>query len=475
MRNTQPQQWYEIGMVGLGVMGRNLLLNMADHGFSVAGYDKDAAKVETLRRESKERDVRGAANIEEFIGLLHRPRAVMMLVPAGAPVDSVINDLLPHLQPGDLIIDGGNSYFKDTDVRARNLMAKGIQFLGVGVSGGEEGARHGPSIMPGGPKEAYERVRPVLEAVAAKVNGDPCVTWLGPGSAGHFVKMVHNGIEYGVMQLIAETYDLMKRGLGLNDDEMREVYALWNKGELNGYLVEITSHIFSKQDEKTGKRLIDEILDVAKQKGTGMWTSQSAMELQVPIPTIDLAVAMRDLSVFAKEREQASAIYQRSMRRFTGDRDTFLTQLGRALYAAMIITYAQGLALLVVASDKYKYHLDLEAVARIWRGGCIIRAALLEDICSAFHARPELPNLLLDPNLSHKVMEHQEDLRLVVCRAVESGVPTPGLMVSLGYLDAYRSAWLPANLIQAQRDYFGAHTYERIDAKGTFHTQWETE
>jgi 6-phosphogluconate dehydrogenase len=475
MRNTQSQQRYEIGMVGLGVMGRNLLLNMADHGFSVAGYDKDAAKVEALRQESKERDVRGAADIKEFIALLRKPRAIMLLVPAGAPVDSVINDLLAHLQPGDLIIDGGNSYFKDTDVRVRNLAAKGIQFLGVGVSGGEEGARHGPSIMPGGPKEAYERVRPVFEAAAAKVNGDPCVTWLGPGSAGHFVKMVHNGIEYGVMQLIAETYDLMKRGLGLNDDELREVYALWNKDELNGYLVEITSHIFSKPDEKTGQRLIDEILDEAKQKGTGMWTSQSAMELQVPIPTIDLAVAMRDLSVFAKEREQAGAIYQRSKRRFTSDRDTFLTQLGRALYAAMIITYAQGLALLAVASDKYKYHLDFEAVPRIWRGGCIIRAALLEDICAAFRARPELSNLLLDPNLSRKVMEHQEDLRQVVCQAAESGVPAPGLMVSLGYLDAYRSAWLPANLIQAQRDYFGAHTYERVDAKGTFHTEWEKE
>jgi 6-phosphogluconate dehydrogenase len=475
MRNTQSQQRYEIGMVGLGVMGRNLVLNMADHGFSVAGYDKDAAKVEALRQESKERDVRGAADIKEFIALLRKPRAVMLLVPAGAPVDSVINDLLAHLQPGDLIIDGGNSYFKDTDVRARNLTAKGIQFLGVGVSGGEEGARHGPSIMPGGPKEAYERVRPVFEAAAAKVNGDPCVTWLGPGSAGHFVKMVHNGIEYGLMQLLAETYDLMKRGWGLNDDEVREVYALWNKGELNGYLVEITSHIFSKTDEKTGQRLIDEILDVAKQKGTGMWTSQSAMELQVPIPTIDLAVAMRDLSVFAKEREQASAIYQRSMRRFNGDRDTFLTQLGRAFYGAMIITYAQGLALLAVASDKYKYHLDLEAVARIWRGGCIIRAALLEGICAAFRARRDLPNLLLDPNLSRKVIEHQEDLRQMVCQAAESGVPTPGLMVSLGYLDAYRSVWLPANLIQAQRDYFGAHTYERSDTKGTFHTEWENE
>ena len=268
----------------------------------------------------------------------------------------------------------------------------------------------------------------------------------------------------------------MKRGLGLNDDELQEVYALWNKGELNGYLVEITSHIFSKQDEKTGKRLIDEILDMAKQKGTGMWTSQSAMELQVPIPTIDLAVAMRDLSVFEKEREQAGAIYQRPIRRFTCDRDTFIKQLGCALYAGMVITYAQGMALLSVASDKYGYQLDLEAVARIWRGGCIIRAALLEDICAAFHARRELPNLLLDPSLSRKLMEHQEDLRSIVSQArPNQACPIPGLMVSLGYLDAYRSAWLPANLIQAQRDYFGAHTYERIDAKGTFHTEWEKE
>jgi 6-phosphogluconate dehydrogenase len=468
-------QQYEIGMVGLGVMGRNLVLNMADQGFSVAGYDNDAAKVEALRKESAERKVSGAVNIVDFIALLRKPRAIMMLVPAGAPVDSVIKNLLPHLDKGDLIIDAGNSYFKDTDMRARDLAAKGIQFLGVGVSGGEEGARHGPSIMPGGPKDAYERVRLVFEAAAAKVNGDPCVTYLGPGSAGHFVKMVHNGIEYGVMQLLAETYDLMKRDLGLNDNELHEVYALWNKGELNGYLVEITSHIFSKQDEKTGKRLVDEILDVARQKGTGMWTSQSAMELQVPIPTIDLAVAIRDLSVFEKEREQAGAIYQRPIRRLTGDRDTFIKQLGRALYAGMLITYAQGMALLTVASGKCGYQLDLEAVARIWRGGCIIRAALLEDICAAFHARRELPNLLLDPSLSRKLIEHQEDLRRIVSHASESGMPIPGLMVSLGYLDAYRSAWLPANLIQAQRDYFGAHTYERMDAKGTFHTEWEKE
>jgi len=468
-------QHYEIGMIGLGVMGRNLVLNMANHGFSVAGYDKDPAKVAALREEAGQRDACGATDIQELVALLRHPRAVVLLVPAGPPVDSVINELIAHLQPGDLIIDAGNSYFKDTDVRGRNLAAKGIQFLGVGVSGGQEGARHGPSIMPGGPQEAYERVRPVFEAIAAQVNGRPCVRWLGPGSAGHFVKMVHNGIEYGLMQLIAETYDLMKRGLDLSDAELHEFYAGWNRGELEGYLVEITGHIFSKQDEKTGKRLIDEILDVARQKGTGMWTSQSAMELQVPIPTIDLAVAMRDLSVFAEEREQASVTYQRPIQRSDRDRDTILTQLGRALYAAMIITYAQGLALLTVASDRYNYHLDLESVAQIWRGGCIIRAALLEDICAAFRAQPGLPNLLLDHVLSRKVMEHQEDLRQVVCQAAGSGVPAPGLMVSLGYLDAYRSAWLPANLLQAQRDFFGAHTYERIDAKGTFHTQWETE
>ena len=475
MTDGPSKEGYVIGMIGLGVMGRNLVLNMADQGFAVAGYDKDPHQVEALRKASAEREICGVESLPDFVALLRRPRAVMMLVPAGAPVDAVIKDVLPHLDKNDLIIDAGNSYFKDTDVRARNLTARGIHFLGVGVSGGEAGARHGPSILPGGPQEAYERIRPIFEAAAAKVDGDPCVTWLGPGSAGHFVKMVHNGIEYVIMQLIAETYDLMKRGLGLSDDAVGEVYASWNKGDLNGYLVEITSHIFAKQDEQTGKRLIDEILDVARQKGTGMWTSQSAMELQVPIPTIDLAVAMRDLSVFAKEREQASALYARPLGAFHGDRAAFLVQLGRALYAAMVVTYAQGLALLAAASERYAYHLDGEAVARIWRGGCIIRAAVLDDLCAAFRARADLPNVLLDPNLSRKVMEHQEALRHVVGQAADSGVPTPGLMVSLGYLDAYRSAWLPANLVQAQRDYFGAHTYERIDAKGTFHTEWVQE
>ena len=473
MTRKHSQQQYEIGMVGLGVMGRNFVLNLADHGISVAGFDKDPATVAALGQEARQGDARGAADITEFIALLRRPRAVMLLVPAGPPVDSVINDLLAHLQPGDLIIDAGNSHFKDTDVRARNLAARGIQLLGVGMSGGEEGARRGPSIMPGGPKDAYERVRLIFEATAAQINGEPCVAYLGPGSAGHFVKMVHNGIEYGLMQLIAETYDLMKRGLGLSDDELHEFYAGWNHGELEGYLLEITSHIFSTKDGKAGPRLIDEIRDVARQLGTGMWTSQSAMELQVPVPTIDVAVAMRNLSVLESERTAASAVLQRPAPPFPGDRETFLKQLGRALFVGTIITYAQGLALLAAASEKYAYGLDLSAVVRIWRGGCIIRAAVLEDIRGAYHSQPRLPNLLLNPELAAKIMAHQEDLRAVVSAAAQLGLPAPGLMTSLSYMDGYRSSWLPANLIQAQRDYFGSHTYERVDSKGTFHTVWE--
>ncbi|MEO8377004.1 MAG: NADP-dependent phosphogluconate dehydrogenase [Candidatus Sumerlaeota bacterium] len=475
MTTNHEQQNCDIGIIGLGVMGRNLALNMSDHGFSVAGYDKDLTKVEALRKESGDRKTCAAGDVSSFIAALRIPRAMLILVPAGAAVDSVIGDLVPHLQKGDLIIDAGNSYFKDTDIRAAKLKKKDIRFFGVGVSGGEEGARHGPSIMPGGPKDAYERVRPIFEAAAAQIKGEPCVTWLGPGSAGHFVKMVHNGIEYGVMQLIAETYDLMKRGLGFDDDELRDVYAEWNKGELNSYLVEITSQIFARNDERTGNRLINEILDEAKQKGTGMWTSQSAMELQVPTPTIDLAVAMRDISGVEGERKRASGVYQRPVRRIEGDRKALIAQLGHALHAGVIITYAQGFAMLAVASKKHEYGLDLEAIARIWRGGCIIRAALLDDICGAFHAAHDLPNLLLAPAFASKIVEHQECLRKIVCQAATSGIPSPGMMVSLGYLDAYRSALLPANLIQAQRDFFGAHTYERIDDIGTFHTDWQVQ
>jgi 6-phosphogluconate dehydrogenase len=463
---------FEIGMVGLGVMGRNLLLNMADHGYSVAGYDKDAAKVAALRKEAANRKISGAKSLPEFLDLLRVPRAVMMLVPAGAPVDAVIHDLLPCLARGDLIIDGGNSHFTDTDLRAKTLTERGIEFLGVGISGGEHGARHGPSIMPGGPREAYERVRSVFEAIAAKANDEPCVAWLGAGSAGHYVKMVHNGIEYGLMCLIAEIYDFMKRGLGFTDAQIHGIFDRWNHEELNSYLVEITSDIFSRIDEKTGQRLIDVILDEAGQKGTGMWASQDSMDLQVPIPTIDVAVAMRNLSGYKGEREEAARVLHRPLAHCEGDRLKFIGQLRSALYAGMIITYAQGMALLTAASVKHEYHLNLETVARIWRGGCIIRAALLEDFRAAFQARRDLPNLLLDPNLSNKIIDHQENLRSLVCTASQLGIPVPGLMVSLGYLDAYRSAWMPANLIQAQRDYFGSHTYERVDAKGVFHTQW---
>jgi 6-phosphogluconate dehydrogenase len=469
------KEQYEIGMVGLGTMGRNLVLNMADHGHAVAGYDRDAAQVAALREEAGTRPIHGAKTLKDFIGRLRRPRAVMMLVPAGAPVDAVIRDLLPHLEPGDLIIDGGNSHFSDTDLRAQTLAKRRIQFLGVGISGGAEGARHGPSIMPGGPRDTYARVQTIFEAIAARVANDPCVTWLGPRSAGHYVKMVHNGIEYGLMRLIAETYDLMKRGLGLTDDELCAIYTRWNRRELNSYLMEITAQIFRRQDERTGRRLIDVILDEAKQKGTGMWASQDAMELQVPLPTIDLAVAMRNLSAGKSEREAAARTFTRPVPVFTGNRDIFLTQLRDALYVGTIVTFAQGMAQLWKASQAYAYTLDLEAVARIWRGGCIIRAQLLEPIRSAYRVRPDLSNLLLDPMLGDAVKAREESLRTIVSTAAGWGIAAPALMASLGYFDAYRSAWMPANLIEAQRDYFGAHSYERVDAKGIFHTQWSAE
>jgi 6-phosphogluconate dehydrogenase len=465
-------QKYEIGMVGLGVMGRNLLLNMADHGYAVAGYDKDSSQVNALQAEAEGRAVYGAKDLAEFIGSLRSPRTVMMLVPAGSPVDSVIRDLLPHLTEGDLIIDGGNSHFSDTDLRQKTMADKGLLYLGVGISGGEHGARHGPSIMPGGPRQAYERVRPIFEAIAAHVDDEPCVTYLGPGSAGHFVKMVHNGIEYGLMQLIAETYDLMKRGLRLTDDQLHNVYQEWNQSELQSYLLEITGQIFQQLDPQTNKRLIDVILDEAKQKGTGMWTSQSGMELHQPIPTIDVAVAMRDISVLKDERKAASHTFEGPPHHFVADRGLFIEQLRNALYAGMIIAFAQGLALLRQASATYEYRLPLAAVARIWRGGCIIRAALLDDIYAAYRDRPDLPNLLLRLPLAQAVMVRQEHLRNIVHYAAYLGLPVPGLMTALAYLDAYRSDWLPANLIQAQRDYFGAHTYERVDEKGVFHIEW---
>ena len=405
--------------------------------------------------------------------MLRSPRAVMMLVPAGAPVDAVIRDLLPHLNPGDLIIDGGNSHFKDTELRLKTLEDKGIHFMGVGISGGESGARRGPSLMPGGAPQAYQRVRPIFEAVAARVGQEPCVTYLGPGAAGHYVKMVHNGIEYGFMQLIAEAYDLMKRGLGLNDDELHEVFQGWNQAELNAYLIEISANIFCEVDEKTGKRLVDVILDEAGQKGTGKWTSQDAMDLQTPIPSIDAAVAMRDLTTYKEERVAASLIYKRPATSASVNRDEFVGNLRNALYAAMITVYGQGMAQLRAASTVYQYHLDLEAVARIWRQGCIIRAGLLENIRTAYQQRPGAAKPVDGPGFRPGRDGTPRGLQAVIGAAIDWAIPVPGLMASLAYFDGYRSDWLPANLIQAQRDYFGAHTYERIDEKGVFHTHWD--
>jgi 6-phosphogluconate dehydrogenase len=467
------EQSARLGMIGLGVMGRNLVLNIADHGYSVTGYDKDPGKIRALRNEAQGRKVWASESLKEFIGMLVPPRTVMMLVPAGDPVDSVIGDLIPNLNRGDLIIDGGNSHFKDTDIREKALAEKDLLFMGVGVSGGEHGARLGPSIMPGGSGEAYARTKPVFEAIAAHVEKDPCVTYLGPRSAGHYVKMVHNGIEYGVMQLIAESYHLMKQGAGLTDDELSSVYAEWNQKELNGYLMDISAKIFARQDERTGNRLIDVILDEAKQKGTGMWSSQDAMDLQVPVPNIDIAVAARHISALKGERKIIGTSIKGPAPAFQGDRAKLIGNLKDALYASTVMTYSQGFSQLRAASDTYAYGLQLEDVARIWRGGCIIRAVLLNDILRAFREKPELSNLLFDESLSSEVQARQKALRSVVGAAVNLGIPVPGMAVALSYLDSFRSEWLPANLIQAQRDFFGAHTYERKDEKGIFHTQWE--
>ena len=466
---------FDIGMIGLGVMGRNFVLNIADHGHSVVGYDKNPNQIQELRAAVENRSIHVSTTLADFVVNLRKPRAIMLLVPAGTPVDAVIRDLLPFLEAEDVIIDGGNSHFTDTNLRAKTLAGKGINFLGVGISGGESGARHGPSLMPGGPQRAYERVRSIFESAAAQVNGEPCVTYLGPDSAGHYVKMIHNGIEYAFLELIAESYALMKVGLGLSDDELHDVFDRWNNGQLNSYLIEITSKIFQYIDEETGKKLIDEILDEARQKGTGKWTSQDAMDLQVPLSVIDAAVDMRELTALKESREAASRMLKGPSPLYRGDKAAFIGHLQEALYAGLIISFAQGMALLAAGSLEYDYRLNLEAVARIWRGGCIIRAALLEDIRSAYRDNTSLPNLLMDTWLGNAVTERQSGLRSIIRDAVEMGISIPSFMAALAYFDGFRSAWLPANLIQAQRDYFGAHTYERVDAKGVFHTHWGEE
>ncbi len=462
----------QIGVIGLGVMGRNLVLNIAEHGFGVAGYDKKGEQVAQLQKESTSVKIMPCKILQDFVSTLRRPRTVLMLVPAGPPVDSVLGDLLPHLSGGDIVIDAGNSYFEDTNLRAKNLADRGIHFLGVGVSGGEEGARHGPSIMPGGEESAYRTVEAILSAISAKVNGEPCVAYLGPGSAGHYVKMVHNGIEYGLMELIAETYDLLDRGLDFSENELSKIYGGWSRGLVSGFLVEITSQIFRRIDEKTHKPLIDLISDQAKQKGTGMWTSQDAMRLGVPVPNIDTAVAMRDLSVFKSLRVEESRLLNGPVIKPQDNIEAILDDLYKALYVSMIITYSQGFALLSAASKTYGYSIDPAVVAKIWRGGCIIRSAILEPIKTAYEQNPNLAHLLDDKYFAGEVVSNQQSLRNIVSTAAQWGIPVPGMMAGLSYFDALRSAWLPANLIQAQRDYFGAHTYERVDEKGTFHTKW---
>lgn len=465
---------FDFGIAGLGVMGRNLLFNMADNHFAVAGLDLDAEKASTLEKEAAEGHIlKGSTSAKEFTQHLKKPRAIMLLVPAGKPVDAVINTLLPYLEEGDIIIDGGNSFFSDTDRRIAELAEKNIHFFGMGISGGEKGARFGPSMMPGGHKESYERLKPIFEAVSAKVNGEPCVTYLGKGSAGNYVKMVHNGIEYAIMALIAETYDLLHRGFGFNADQLQKLFKSWNDSELQSYLIEITADIFGIDDKKTGHRLINLISDVARAKGTGKWTSQNAMDIQVPVPSIDTAVNMRDISKYKEERIKASKLLLWEDRSEEISDLEITTLLKDAFYVAMVTVYAQGMSQLDVASKENDYGLNLENVVKIWRGGCIIRAACLEDFRQAYIKLPNLANLLLDETISSRINKKQNAIRSVTKIAIDKGIPFPVFMASLSYLDAYRSETLPTNLIQAQRDYFGAHSYERLDKEGSFHTNWD--
>jgi 6-phosphogluconate dehydrogenase len=465
---------YKIGVVGLGVMGSNLALNMERNGFPVVGYDLDEAKTRAfLAGPAAGRALVAADSPARLMALLEKPRRVLMMVPAGPAVDSAIAHLSPHLEPGDILIDGGNSLFSDTDRRSRELEARGFHYIGTGVSGGEEGALWGPSIMPGGQVEAWDAVAPIFRAIAAKAgDGEPCVDYMGPRGAGHYVKMVHNGIEYGDMQLIAEIYDLLHRGLGLTAGELQALFSEWNAGELKSYLVEITAAILGVTDPETGAPLVDVILDEAAQKGTGKWTSQNALDVGAPIPTINAAVESRILSSLKAERVAASAVLRGPSATFTGPRQPIIDAARQALYAAKITSYAQGLSLLRLASQEYKYDLNPGTIARIWRAGCIIRATLLEDIRAAYARQPGLANLLLDEAFRDAVEHRQAGLRTVVQTAVGLGIPVLALSASLAYYDAYRSARLPANLTQAQRDYFGAHTYRRTDKAGVFHTAW---
>ncbi|MET0298663.1 MAG: NADP-dependent phosphogluconate dehydrogenase [Flavitalea sp.] len=463
---------YDFGMVGLGTMGRNLLLNIADHGFAAIGFDKDLAKGQLLESSATAgTNVKGVDSLSDMVAGLKRPRKVMMLVPAGGPVDAVIEDLLPLLDEGDVVIDGGNSHFTDTLRRISYLENKHIHFMGMGVSGGEKGARFGPSIMPGGDVEAWNTVKPILESIAAKVNDEPCVAYMGKGAAGHYVKMVHNGIEYAIMQLISEAYDFLKRGLNYTNEEIHVIFKKWNEGSLQSFLVEITADIFTQKDDITGKDLVDQILDKAGSKGTGKWTSQEAMNLPVSLPTIDLAVAMRDISVYKNERVAAAAIYKPRIKNFT-NKEKLVQQLEDAFYTATLLCYAQGLAMLTKASAEHKMDIPLQDVVRIWRGGCIIRSTMLE-LFTAAYKKKGLENILLDKKIAALVKKKQGGLRKIIQQYAAARIPAGGLMSALAYFDVYVTERMPVNLIQAQRDYFGAHTYQRIDKEGSFHTEWQ--
>lgn len=463
----------QIGVVGLAVMGKNLALNMESKGFAVSVYNRSPEKTKELVAEAAGKNIIGAYSMEEFVASLERPRKIMIMVKAGEATDGTIAQLLPHLDEGDILIDGGNAYFPDTQRRGQELADKGIRFLGTGVSGGEEGALKGPAMMPGGPEEAYRFVAPIFEAISAKVNGEACCKYIGPDGAGHYVKMVHNGIEYGDMQLICEAYQLLKDVLHLDAKELHSIFAEWDRGELDSYLIEITADIFLKQDPETGKPMVDVILDQAGQKGTGKWTSASALDLGVPLSIITESVFARFLSAMKQERTEASAVLKGpAAKPLEMSKDDFIEQVRRALYASKICSYAQGFAQMRAASEQYGWNLQYGEIAKIFRGGCIIRAQFLQNITEAYARNPELKNLLLDDYFKNAVENYQDAWRNVVAAAVQRGIPVPAFASALAYYDAYRTERLPANLLQAQRDYFGAHTFERIDREGTYHFEW---
>ncbi len=465
----------QFGMIGLGTMGRNLALNIADHGFAVCGYDRDVAQQQRLMTEGAGKPVTVATSLEQLVADLDKPAKILLLVPAGKIVDAVLNDLVPLLQKDDIVIDGGNSHFTDTNRRYIQLQGSGIHFMGMGVSGGEEGARSGPSMMPGSNEQSFKVVKHILESIAAKADdGQPCVSFIGNGAAGHYTKMVHNGIEYAMMQLISEVYGILKYVGRLSNDELQQTFAAWNNGELQGFLIEITADVFLKKDDKTGYYLIDMILDKAKQKGTGMWTSQSAMDLNVPIPIIDAAVSMRYLSAMKEQRVDAAVAYAVDEKHDVVNKEELINTCKHALHFAFILSYAQGLHLLQTASNTYNYNVKMAEVVRVWKGGCIIRSALLKDLHKAYIEHDTLSNIIHSDVFVSTLINLRQHAAGLCSISIKNKTPVAAFAASLNYFDAFCTEDLPANLIQAQRDYFGAHTYERNDGeKGSFHTDWK--